>query len=490
MANFEKEEFETSWQLTEESTEEPIKIESTDEKEVINEEVNIKPLEEVNIKALGEVKEKEVKEKEVNKEVNIEHVLYKRGKEILDKYKLDGIMVSNSIDGSTVIENWIDAIQVESANTDEKYKHNLIKSVLDYGYELPKPIQSITCGRIAKGGDIIVQAKAGYGKTAAFVFGSALRINPKEYISQVLILSPTQLLTDQTFKTAINLTAKTGITVHCHRGGLHNNYDKKTAHMIIGCPGRIIDLIKRGKINLNNLKTLILDEGDELLRLGFREQIKQIIEELNENVQICLFSATLAKGIIDLCDKFMREQSYVILPDNQVITELVSQWYVKCDSLSVKDGCLVDLIFANKEETIIVFFNSCSRLEKVSQILYKLNHPINHLCIHSKMDNSEERSDNIKKFTEGKVKVLLASDIASRGLDIHNITLVINYDIPASNDTYVHRVGRAGRGAFYGNAISLIMTDDDNRRVDSIRQIHGIPIKALDQAKMTIKSKY
>ncbi len=407
-------------------------------------------------------------------------------KMMLEEYKERGILVNN-IDESMIIEGWVDCYHL-GANPNIQYLKLLVKSVIDHGFESPRPIQCITAGRIAKKGDLIVQAKAGNGKTAAFVFGSAIGINPTQFKTQVLILSPTQLLTDQTTEVAKNLTSQTGLTIHCHRGGLPLVRDNKIPHIIVGCPGRIIDLIKRKKINLNFLKTVILDEGDELLKQGFREQVKNIIETLDDTVQICLFSATLPKGILELCTKFMRDPAYVILPENQVITELVTQWYVKCNTIYEKDGCLVDLIKANPSDTIIVFFNSCSRLEKVSQILCSLDYPISHLCIHGKMD-SIDKTNSITNFISGKYKILLASDIAARGLDIQNITLVINYDIPASNDTYAHRIARSGRGAFFGNSVTFVMTEEDKQKITFIVQVHGIPIKALKTVNMELKTK-
>ena len=410
--------------------------------------------------------------------------LLEQGKIMLEEFKERGILV-NGIDESMIIKEWSESLYLD-INSNLGYLNNLVKSVLDYGYESPRPIQCVTAGRIAKGGDLIVQAKAGNGKTAAFSFGAALRIDPTMFKTQVLILSPTGILTDQTTNVVRNLTNKTGITVHCYRGGLQQPTDKKVPHIVVGCPGRIMDLIRRKRINLTSLKTVILDEGDELLKQGFREQVKFIIENLADTVQICLFSATLPKGILELCNRFMRDPAYVILPENQVITELVTQWYVKCPTLPEKDGCLVDIIEANTKETIIVFFNSCSRLQKVSQILTEYKKPIKHLCIHGKME-SPDRTKSIEDFMNGKCKILLASDMAARGLDIPSVTLVVNYDIPCQVETYVHRIGRSGRGDKLGNSITLIMTDDDKQKMSFIVQIHGIPIKVLKTIKMESK---
>lgn len=412
-------------------------------------------------------------------------MLKKQGVEMLIDFKQRGIEVSG-IDESMIIKEW-DDLPYLNYNNNRQYVSNIIKSIKKYGFESPRPIQCVTIGRIAKGGDMITQAKAGNGKTAAFVIGSSLCIDPTIYKTQVLILSPTQLLTDQTMEVVNNLTSQTGITVHCYRGGLPQPRDGKIPHIIVGCPGRIMDLIKRRRINLSQTRTVILDEGDELLKQGFREQIKNIIETLAETVQICLFSATLPKGILELCTRFMRDPSYVILPENQVITELVTQWYVKCSSLQDKDNCVMDAIINNPTDTIIVFFNSCTRLQKFSKIISDTVNSIQHICIHSKMDPNE-RAKSISDFLAGNCRILLASDIASRGLDIPCVTLVINYDIPCSVETYVHRIGRSGRGDRLGNSITLLMTEEDRNKMTFIVQVHGIPIRALKTIKMESKS--
>jgi superfamily II DNA/RNA helicase len=418
---------------------------------------------------------------------NVEEIITQikeNGIKTITDFKTRGIEVSG-INENLIIKNWSDMKYID-CNPNQRYIDDLITSIINYGFESPRPIQETTIGQIAKGGDIIVQATAGNGKTAAFGIGAALSINPRLFKTQVLILSPTQILTDQTMTVIKNLTLNTGIIVHCYRGGLLQQSHREIPHIIVGCPGRINDMIKRDRINLSHLRTVVLDEGDELLRQGFREQIKNIVETMIETVQICLFSATLPKGILELCTRFMRNPAYVILPENQVITELVTQWYVKCPTIYDKDGCIVDAIEQNKKETIIIFFNSCTRLQKVSQILSEYKEPINHLCIHSKID-SIDRVTAISDFAAGKCKVLLASDMASRGLDIPSITLVINYDIPCAVETYIHRIGRSGRGDCLGNSITLISTEEDRNKMTFIVQVHGIPIKALKTIKMESK---
>jgi superfamily II DNA/RNA helicase len=420
-----------------------------------------------------------------NKNEKIQHIR-EQGAQMISDFTERGIEVSG-IDSDVIIKEWSDMKYIDD-DFNQEYIDNMITSIEDHGFESPRPIQSVTIGQIAKKGDIIVQAKAGNGKTCAFVVGGALRVNPRLYKTQLLILSPTQLLTDQTMQVVQSLTSKTGIVVHCYRGGLPHPRDGKTPQIVVGCPGRIRDLINRKRIGLDHIKTVILDEGDELLRQGFREQIKDIIENLNETVQICLFSATLPKGILELCSRFMRDPAYVILPENQVITELVTQWYVKCSTVNEKDGSVVDIIENNPKETIIIFFNSCTRLQRISEILsnYSDGKSISYLCVHSKMEPAD-RARSIADFSAGKCKVLLASDMASRGLDIPSVTLVINYDIPFAVETYVHRIGRSGRGDRLGNSVTLIMSEEDKQKITFIVQIHGIPIKVLKSISLESK---
>ena len=440
------------------------------------------------------IKERSINDNSLDEQLNLSTDDYeakiiklcKKGEEIINEYKERGIKVQG-IEPSMIMTSWEDCKYL-NANPNTQFLNSLIKSTIEFGYDTPRPIQCITSGRIAMKGDIIVQAVAGNGKTAAFVFGSAIRVNPQEKSTQVLILSPTQLLTDQTTEVVKNLTKQTGIIVHCHRGGLYNKYDYEVPHIIVGCPGRVLDLINKGKIRVNNLKTLILDEGDDLLKQGFREQMQNIIQQLANTIQICLFSATLPKGILELCNKFMVNPAFVILPEDKVMTELVTQWYVQCPTLNEKDGCIVDLIISNPSETTIIFFNSCSRLEKVSKIISECNTPIQHLCIHSKM-NPADKTSSIENFKAGHSKILLASDIAARGLDIQNVSLVINYDIPPSIDTYIHRIGRSGRGAKLGNSITLIMSEEDKQNISYIINMHKIPIKQLESVNITSKQK-
>ena len=413
-------------------------------------------------------------------DIDKKEILLKNAKKLLEDFDNRGIKLQG-ITENDIIEKWDDLYLLGNANPDKMYINNLIKSILEFGYFTPRPIQCITTGLINRGNDLVAQAVAGNGKTAAFVIGSLTRIELNLYKPQVLILSPTHELTDQTTEVVKNLSLYTGIVVHSYRGGLKLQKYGKVPQVIVACPGRLEDLINKNQIDLNYLKTLILDEGDELLKRGFKEQVKKIIESIIDTVQICLFSATYSKGILEMCNKFMRDPSYVILPDNQVMTSLVSQWYIKVIDIPSKLKILIDIIKNNSNDIIIIFFNYCSKLILASEELTKLN--IEHLFIHGRLA-TDIRMKNLNDFINKKSNILLASDLAARGLDIPHVSLVINFDVAISIETYIHRIGRAGRGNVLGNAITLIVSEEDQNKMKYIVQMHSMPIKALKDLKL------
>ena len=439
---------------------------------------NIK--QDINLVSKNLIQDNILEASDIISDIEKKKLLLINANKLLEDFDNRGIKLQG-ITENDIIEKWEDLYLLDNTNPDKIYINNLIKSILEFGYFTPRPIQCITTGLINRGNDLVAQAVAGNGKTAAFVIGSLTRIQLNLYKPQVLILSPTHELTDQTAEVVKNLSLHTGLVVHSYRGGLKLQKYGKVPQVIVACPGRLEDLINKNQIDLNYLKTLILDEGDELLKRGFKEQVKKIIESIVDTVQICLFSATYSKGILEMCNKFMREPSYVILPDNQVITTLVSQWYIKTLDTSTKLKLLIDIIKNNSNDVIIIFFNYCSKLILVSEELTKLN--IEHLYIHGRL-TTDIRMKHLNDFINKKANILLASDLAARGLDIPHVSLVINFDVAISIETYIHRIGRAGRGNVLGNAITLVVSEEDQNKMKYIVQMHSMPIKALKDLKL------
>lgn len=451
--------------------------ESWDIKENIEEKINDSwnNVNNINPKDL-ELIEKYIKNIDYYKNLRLE-----KGNKMFQEFEKKNIQFENII-VEDIIENWEDLLLLNYNYSNQSYIINLINGIKDYGFFSPRSIQCLTIGLINRGKDLIAQAVAGNGKTAAFLIGSLTRINIKLYKPQVLILVPTHELCDQIYNVITNLTKYTNLNISMYRGGLKSSFSTSQPHVIIGCPGKIENMIRKKYLNLNHLKTLILDEGDELLKKEFKEQIKNIIENLDEKIQICLFSATYSKSILDVCSKFMNEPSYVILPDNKVITSLVSQWYLELNDESEKINAVKKLIVENEDKFIIIFFNFCFKLIKFSDYLQTNN--ISHTFIHGRL-SSEERLENLDNFMKNKYKILLASDLAARGIDIPYVSVVINYDIPNTVETYIHRIGRAGRGHILGNSVTIIHSEEEINKLKYIIKIHSIPINKLINYKLS-----
>ena len=404
--------------------------------------------------------------------------LLEKATKIIDEFKSHGINIQG-ITPEMIIENWSDMLLLKNSNSNRSYLNKIIESTLEYGFDYPRPIQSVTIGKLIYGGDLIVQAVAGNGKTGAFVIGAISKIDPRLKEPQVLILLPTQLLAEQTFKIVKDMYKNIGITIECFHGG-SKTFGNLHSQVIIGCPGRINNILLRNqemtnsryKFNFDFVKTLIFDEADELLNSEFILQIDTIVKSIPETAQICLFSATYSKKILETCSRFMKDPAYVILPEYKSITDLVTNWYLKCDENS-KNSCVYNLIKKHKDDTIIVFFNNCSKLTRFSDFLNENN--IEHSCVNSKMDVTQ-REVSFSKFIKNETKILLASDIAARGLDIPRVNLIINYDIPKQFDVYVHRTGRAGRSHKIGNSITLTK-DNEHKTLKFECEIRGSSIK-------------
>jgi hypothetical protein len=410
-----------------------------------------------------------------------------QGEIILKNLNKDGYKVSG-IEGDMVIGEWEDLL---NENINKSHTKRIIAATQAYGFEVPRPIQTLSICRILRGGDLIAQAGAGNGKTGAFGIGILLSIKPELRAIQKMIIVPNSPLVDQIFEVLTALSRGTGIIIQRWRGGLPYPRDKRP-HLVIGTPGRVVDMIKSRRrensdiptIDLSQMTSLILDEGDELLSLGFRVQLQHIVESCPETSQVCLFSATLPRQVLDICGSFMRDPSLLIVPEKKVITTRVGQWYSKCNDDDDKISNVIDCIKKNSLNTIMVFCNTCVGIKKLSESLAKLSQPIRHLCVNGKM-LSAEREQVIKDFTSGSCRILLASDIVGRGFDFTDVSIVINYDMPNNIEAYIHRIGRAGRAGDIGNAVTLITTDEDMAKMRFIVQFHGMPIRETVNKKLT-----
>jgi len=340
---------------------------------------------------------------------------------------------------------------------------DILRGIYSYGFEKPSPIQSKAILPIQNGLDIIAQAQSGTGKTAAFTVGALTRVNISENNNQILIMVPTHELAQQIFTVISNLSSMIeGIRIKTIIGGSSIDQDahelrENPPHIIVGCPGRIFDMIRRRHINANKLKLVILDEADEMLSSGFKEQVYNIFQCLNKNVQIALFSATLPNNIYQITNKFMRDPVKISVKAESLTLEGIKQYFVAVEDDRQKYLTLKDIYQYISMSQCIIYANSVKRVVDLYEAMKEDNFPVS--CIHSNMDKVE-REKAFKSFRTGAARVLISSNVTARGIDIQQVSIVINFDLPRDIHTYLHRIGRSGRWGRKGTGINFITRRD------------------------------
>ena len=357
----------------------------------------------------------------------------------------------------------------EEFNFDElKINENILRGVYAYGFEKPSMIQGKSIPKIISGKDIIAQAQSGTGKTGAFTIGSLCRIDDSKKETQVLILVPTRELAEQVFKVVQEISSFTEITCLKVIGGTNVTMCRddlsKYPHVVVGTPGRVLDMISRKYLYTSELKTLIFDEADEILSYGFKDCIYEIVQQIPKNTQICLFSATIPDEILELTTKFMKEPEKVLVKKEELTLEGIQQFYVNVKHSDWKYDIIVDLYDIINVGQCIIYINSKNRIIDIYNKLLKDNYPVAYITGDRTVN---ERNEIMEQFRSGHIRVLLSSDLLSRGIDVQQLSLVINYDLPREKETYIHRIGRSGRYGRKGVAINLI----SDREVDYLKHI-------------------
>jgi len=340
---------------------------------------------------------------------------------------------------------------------------NILRGIFSYGFEKPSPIQKKAILPIIKGKDIIAQAQSGTGKTAAFAIGSLSIIDLKKLATQVLILSPTRELTLQTASVIKSIgIMMDGLRVQSLFGGAIIEEtsifsDKNTPHIICGCPGRVNDMLRRDRISTKSLRLVILDEADEMLSSGFKEQVYNIFQYFNNDIQVALFSATLPSNILAITNKFMRDPVRISVKLEQLTLEGISQFYVAVEDDRQKYTTLKHIFSFVSLSQCIIYCNSVKRVADLYEAMNEDGFPV--CCIHSNMEKSA-REKAFSEFRNGSCRVLISSNVTARGIDIQQVSIVINFDIPKDVHTYLHRIGRSGRWGRKGVGINFITRRD------------------------------
>jgi len=357
----------------------------------------------------------------------------------------------------------------------------LLRGIYACGFEKPSPIQQKTVLSIAEGRDVIGQAQSGTGKTGAFSVGSLQLINPKDNFTQVLVLSHTHELAKQNFDVINEISKFMKIRAHLLIGGTPIETDKNVLtgeekpHIIVGCPGRIQDMLKREYLDCSKVKILVIDEADEMLSTCFKEQVYNIFQHLDTNIQVALFSATMPEDVKQLTSKFMRKPVKVFVDAKDLALKGLKQYHIALNDDREKYMTLKDLYSTITLGQTIIYCNSIRRVQDLAEAMKQDGFPV--IELHSSMDKAE-RERVVEEFRSGAYRALISSDISSRGLNIQQVNVVINFDICKSVHTYLHRIGRCARWGRKGLAINFITRRDMHIKKE-IEEFYEIEIEEL-----------
>lgn len=345
---------------------------------------------------------------------------------------------------------------------------NLLRGIYGYGFEHPSPIQKKAIIPMINRRDIIAQAQSGTGKTGAYSISCLQIIDSNVDETQAIILAPTRELARQVETVISSFSVKLNTRIKLLVGGtsVHNDISElreNIPHIIVGTPGRVYDMLRSDAIDYRNIKLLVLDEADEILSSGFKEQIYNIFQYLNDKTQIGLFSATLPVELETLTRKMLRDPIKILVKKEQVTLEGIKQYYVGIETDEDKFAMLQDIFSVISMSQCIIYCNSITRTEKLFNDMNDNGHPV--IRIHSGMSESE-RKESFNDFKTGKARVLIATDLFARGIDIQQVSYVINFDIPKNVHTYIHRIGRSGRWGRKGVGINLLCRRDQSRLKD------------------------
>ena len=362
-------------------------------------------------------------------------------------------------------------------------KTELLRGIFSFGYEKPSDIQKKAIPHILKRKDIIGQAQSGTGKTGAFTISALQLIDTSKDFTQALFILPTHELVSQTCSVIASLTPfMPELRVKTLVGGTSINDDinelkTNPPHIIVACTGRLFDMIKRRAVNISDVHLCILDEADEMLSFGFKDQIYNIFQSLSPTVQIALFSATMPEPIMKITEKFMRDPVKIIVEPEKLNLEGIQQYFVSIYDDHSKYDAFKDIYQRMTASQTIIYINSVSRVVDLYNAMTEEGFSVCH--IHSNM-TKPERKDVITRFREGNYRLLISSNLTARGVDIQQVNAVINFDIPKSPETYLHRIGRSGRWGRKGIAINFV-TKHDIFNMKQIERHFKIDIKELPE---------
>jgi len=362
-------------------------------------------------------------------------------------------------------------------------KEDLFRGIFLFGFELPSAIQQRAIVPIIMGRDVIAQAQSGTGKTATFSIGILQSIDTQSNETQALVLSPTRELAQQIQKVIMALGSYMSVEVHACIGGKSIGDDIRRldagVQVVSGTPGRVFDMIKRKNLRTRNIKMLVLDEADEMLSRGFKEQIYDVYRYLPPLTQVVLVSATLPREVLEMTRKFMNNPMRILVKRDELTLEGIKQFFVAVEKEEWKFDTLCDLYDTLLITQAVIFCNTRRKVDWLKDQMTLANFAI--VAMHGDMPQ-EERDSVMKKFRAGEFRVLVTTDVWARGIDVSQVSLVINYDLPNNRELYIHRIGRSGRFGKKGVAINFVKEED----VRILRDIEQFYSTQIDEMPMSV----
>jgi ATP-dependent RNA helicase len=374
-------------------------------------------------------------------------------------------------------------VEVYSSFDSMGLNEDLLRGIYAYGFERPSAIQQRAIKQIVQGRDVIAQSQSGTGKTAVFSIGILQCLNTTTNETQALVLSPTRELAEQTQKVILALGDFMNVQCHACIGGKSIGEDIRRldygVQVVSGTPGRVFDMIKRRNLVTKNIKMLVIDEADEMLNKGFKEQIYDIYRYLPPTTQVVLVSATLPQEVLIMTTKFMNEPVKILVKRDELTLEGIKQFFVAVEREEWKFDTLCDLYDTLTITQAVIFCNTRKKVDWLATKMREANFTVS--AMHGDMPQ-KERDTIMEEFRSGGSRVLIATDVWGRGLDVQQVSLVINYDLPNNRELYIHRIGRSGRFGRKGVAINFVKNDD----IGILRDVEQYYSTQIDEMPMNV----
>jgi translation initiation factor 4A len=372
--------------------------------------------------------------------------------------------------------NWNEVV---SSFDDMDLKEDLLRGIYAYGFEKPSAIQQRAVKPTLTGRDVIAQAQSGTGKTATFAIGILQTLDTQVKECQSLVLAPTRELAQQIVKVITSLGDFMQIAIHACVGGTAVRDDIRTlqegVHVVVGTPGRVYDMIQRRALRLESVRMFVLDEADEMLSRGFKEQIYDVFKYMPESVQCCIFSATMPLEVLEVTSKFMRDPIRILVKKDELTLEGIKQFFIAIEREEWKLETLCDLYSTLTITQAIIYCNTRRKVDWLTEQMQSRDFTVS--SMHGDMDQ-RERDLIMREFRSGSTRVLITTDLLARGIDVQQVSLVINYDLPTNRENYIHRIGRSGRFGRKGVSINFI-TQGDVRYLRDIEEFYHTQIEEM-----------